>query len=175
VKDRTQRSIHWINQLLNKPVSVIVVLLLLFAYFAYGNAQFQRDNRTLIQNTSQTSKNTNTIIKNLEKAVSSLKSDNERQTRYIKCLLAINGRIVDDAVDAQCQKMADNIGVGDVTKTTLNQTPEPNNQTNTKTTPTLQNTNTTTNNTQDQNPAPGPIKQILGLPVCVPVTNICLR
>lgn len=157
MNDRLKWGIHNANRLLNQPLTIVAVLLLLFAYFALGNAHFEQENRQLLTNTKQSVDNSNTIIKNLQQAVKDLKTDNEHQTRYIACLLALQGRpdLVPMDVQDQCTKMSLNVALDDVTNTTtVIQTPT---------------------NPQPTPPAPvTPPVKILGIQVCVPFTHICI-
>lgn len=124
MKEKIKHRIHQFNTFLNKPIAVIIVLLVLFAYFAYGNAQFSKDNRTLIENTKQSVDLGNKTITNLQQGILDLLASNDRQTRYLGCLLAIQGRndiVVSQDVQAQCEKMSNNLGLGDVTKPTTNE------------------------------------------------------
>lgn len=113
--------IHRLNQALNKPISIILVLLLLFAFFAAQNAQFQKDNRTIIEQTQISAENTNTIVGqlkkvlcedipasqcNLSKAVAELKEDNRVKNNIIICMLQVPQpqRV---PVEENCRKQAE--------------------------------------------------------------------
>lgn len=119
MKESTRLRIHRFNVFLDTPMAVLIALVLLFGYFAVGNIRFERENQHILQSTKDTLDNTSTIIKNLQQAVNDLKADNQRQTRYISCLLALQGRgdLVAPDVQNQCEKMSSNVGINDVTKT----------------------------------------------------------
>lgn len=173
MKLRTKRAIHRANTLLNHPLTVIVVLIFLFTYFAIGNAKFQKDNRTLLVNTQRTSDNTNQIIKNLQQAVTDLRNDNARQTRFISCLLALHGEghLVDGDVSKQCEKMSSRIVLKDVTKQSTTSSQQP---AQAPTTTNKQNSPAQPQNTPQQPPAPSKPVEVLGIPVCVPVIKVCV-
>lgn len=151
MNNKVKRAIHHTNIFLAKPISVAVILLFLFLYFAYANIQFQKDNQVLLKNTKQSVDNSQTIIKNLETAVADLKADNERQTRYIGCLMAVHGQgnQVSDDVKSQCSVMSSGIDITDVTR--------PNNSTQTDD-PSAQDQSTNTDNGQNETP-PGLVKR----------------
>lgn len=114
MEQRTKRIIHNTNQFLNRPITVIIVLLILFGYFAYGNAQFQKDNRTIINQTNKSAANSEIIVNqlkkvlcenipqkdcNLSQAVAQLKMNNDEQT-ILLCKLFLSGNAQLNSEDA---------------------------------------------------------------------------
>jgi len=99
MKKTTKRVIFRVNRWLNKPTTVILILALLFAYFAYGNAQFNKVNQQLLRDTSSSVQNTERIIKDLQTAVTDLKADNGQQT-LILCKIIISGSVAVQGQDA---------------------------------------------------------------------------
>lgn len=118
MKEMTKHYIHRFNAFLSTPVAVLIALVLMFGYFAVGNYHFEKENQQLIANTKKSVDNSSTIIKNLQQAVKDLKTDNEHQTRFISCLLALQGRpdLVAADVQAQCTKMSSHVDLQDVTR-----------------------------------------------------------
>lgn len=114
MKRYIQRAILYSNRFLNQPVTIVIVLILLFIYFAIGNSKFDQQNRDILNDTHHTvdqtkaiAEDTKDIIKNLESAVTDLKADNARQTLIIQCLLVVHGEsqfVTDDAAQA-CAKI----------------------------------------------------------------------
>lgn len=85
------KAINWTNRFVSRTITVVAVLLLLFVYFALGNAKFQKDNRFILNDTAKAVHNTEVIIMDLQEAVDNLKADNARQTLIIQCLLVVHG------------------------------------------------------------------------------------
>lgn len=139
MKHSLKLRIHYLNQLLNKPIVVIIILVLLFAYFAIGNAHFEKENRELLTNTNTAVAQLNQLLCkgipqnkcDLAEAVSELEANSAanteklaRQGREIECLVAFVGANtpIDPSVRAQCQKMAGNVGLDDVSRSSSSTT-----------------------------------------------------
>lgn len=114
MKQQSKRLIHNTNQFLNKPIAVIIVLLLLFVYFAWGNHQFQAQNRTLLLNTNKTTQNTNDIVHGqtdilnaIKKLANDTKLDSNEKTNIIICMLQVPVAMRTNDLQNQCRKQVE--------------------------------------------------------------------
>lgn len=114
MKQHSKRLVHNTNQFLNRPIAVIIVLLLLFAYFAYGNYRFQNENRVLLENTNKTTQNTNDIVHGqtdilnaIKKLANDTKLDSNEKTNIIICMLQVPVSQRTNDLQAQCRKQVE--------------------------------------------------------------------
>lgn len=116
MKEDKKHFVRKVNQFLNRPLVALLAFMLLFGFYAYGNAQNQKDNRILLENTKVIIERLEKQNKALRAGVEELKADNARQTRFIGCLLAIHGEgtLVSDGVREQCEKMSNGVEIDDV-------------------------------------------------------------
>lgn len=129
-KQRIKRLIHNTNQFLNRPIAVIIVLLLLFAYFAWGNFQFQNQNRTLLENTNKTTQNTNDIVHGqtdilnaIKKLANDTKLDSNEKTNIIICMLQVPVALRTDNLQDQCRKQVESQLSNEVAAPTVTASP----------------------------------------------------
>lgn len=172
MKQRLRIFIHDANVFLSRPLVIVAILIVLFSYFAYGNVKFERENQQIIKNTNQAVDNGNAILKAQAQQLQDIKSENEQLKRYVSCLLAIHGQgnLVDNNVQAQCEKMSQAVTFPDVTKQPSTPVPAANtSQTSSGSSQAATSQNENQNSNQNQAPA-----KILGVPVCVPLTHVCV-
>lgn len=163
MRTRAKRVIHRFNIFLSRPIVVIFTLLILFAYFAYGNAQFQKDNRVLLTNTfSIVAKQDQTLD-----AIKSLSLDNKLSSKQlgdtIICMLLVPVSERTPDTQESCRKEAiartpASASSGSTPSQPVTNTP--------KSTSTPQQTNTAT-------PEPEKV-EVLGVPLCVPLLGLCV-
>lgn len=92
---KLRRFTLWLDQSIDGNTGWLIVLAIVF--FGLTNLSFQRDNRTIIENThnaataaAQAAEDTKNILAGQSKAVQDLKDDNEQQTRIL-CRLILRG------------------------------------------------------------------------------------
>lgn len=109
-----RHHIHRLAEFLTRATPIMLIMV--FVFFAYQTAGFQRDNRTIlndtkatVKNTEHISENTHKIIDDLQAAVKDLQADNARQTDLIICVLAIHGETtaVTEADEEACRVLVD--------------------------------------------------------------------
>lgn len=111
MNQRVKWNIHKFNNFLGKPQAVIITLFILFLYFAYGNAQFQRTNRVLLEQTKSASQNTQTIVSKQDQTLAAIKQltlDNKLSSKQlgdtIICMLKIPVADRTDDTATQCRQ-----------------------------------------------------------------------
>lgn len=107
----------WLDRTIDNNAGWLIVLAIVF--FGLANLSFQRDNRTIIENTknaavaaAQAAEDTKNILAGQSKAVDALIADNEQQTRIL-CRLILRGDLdLDPNEEAEieriCQEEIDN-------------------------------------------------------------------
>jgi hypothetical protein len=152
MKRYIQRFIFHANRILNKPMTIVLVLVFLFIYFAIGNVQFQKDNRQLIEATKRSANNTEKIVTKQDEtlqAIKDLATDNKLTAQQlgdtIICMLQVPVSQRTPNTKEDCQKKAVSVS-------------QPSSETNSGTYPSANNQNTfqntPSNNNKNQGTAP---------------------
>lgn len=186
MKARIKRYIHNTNAFLERPIAVILIIALLFFYFAIGNIRFERENHKLIVSTNATTQNTNDIVHGqtdilnaIKKLANDTKLDSNEKTNIIICMLQVP--IAERTADLQekCRISVEHQLSNQTTSTNPGGAQSKSTAVPTTNTSSGQegSQNTTSQDTTQQTlepPKNQPVK-ILGINVCIPIVNICVN
>lgn len=185
MKDQHKLAIHRLNGLLNSPKAVIVVLILLFIFFAQGNVKFEKENQQLLKSTNQTTQNTNNIVKGqtdilnaIKKLANDTKLDSNEKTNIIICMLQVPVAQRTTDLQEKCRKQVED----QLNSQIINSTPVvskialPSPQVSSQKSLPVSSANTAPNvpATQPDNPQPSVIQRITNIPgnIIKSVTNL---
>lgn len=107
--------------------SIIIAVALIVIGFFVALLLFQSQaNQKLLENTKASAENTETIISNQQADLKTIKDEIARLKRFNACLLAVHGQqqLLDEEVEAQCEKMSNGVGIEDVTSRSPTAPPE---------------------------------------------------
>lgn len=118
-----------VNQSLSKPFTLLMVIafiiLCVFLYFVIDNKRIIRETNTAATESAaaavaakNASENSEIIIANQQRDIETVKSELASLKRFSACLLALHdaGELASGDVEAQCDRMAANVELNDVTR-----------------------------------------------------------
>lgn len=96
MNEKHKYRLHRLNQFLNSPIAIIIVLIALFVYFVVSNHAYQAQGRNLLKQTNDNTMSTNRVVKgqtDILNAIKQLASDNKvdsnEKTNIIICMLQV--------------------------------------------------------------------------------------
>lgn len=108
-----------LNDVLYSPVTLLIILGCMFAFFAFKTTSYDKANKDLLTNTNSIILDLKKVLCEgipdeecqLAKAVLDLKADNAKQTAYISCILTVLGQnqIVLPEDKQNCQQMVEGV------------------------------------------------------------------
>lgn len=172
MKEKHKVRLHRINTFLDRPIAVIITLVLLFVYFLVSNHAYQAQGRRLLESTNDNTKSTNQVVKGQSDILQAIKQlaldtklDNNEKTNIIICMLQVPVAQRTTDLQEQCrtevehslsnQTTSTNPG-GSSTTTTPSNSPPSTNLSNPSSTGGTTTNNTTNNTTTTTTPAAKP-------------------
>lgn len=169
MKYTIKRAIHNTNSILDKPITIIVVLLILFAYFAYGNFQFQKNNQNILLGIASIQKKQDQSLQAIKDVTTDTRLTAERQTAIIICMLQVPIEQRTPNLLENCRQKSDRLPVSIIQQAapTIAQKPSASN-------PSQPSATTTPQTPASQPPASKPV-EVMGIPLCVPFVGLCIN
>lgn len=87
MNEPNKRLVRRFSDFIDRPLTVLVILLAFIIYSAWVVTDFQKANQQLIRDTKTSAENSEVIIKKIEQSTEDIKADNLRNTEYLNCLL----------------------------------------------------------------------------------------
>lgn len=114
MNEKHKIRLHRLNQFMNSPYAIILVLLTLFVYFVVSNHAYQVQGRNLLKTTNDNTMNTNRVVKGqtdilnaIKQLASDNKTDSNEKTNIIICMLQVPVAMRTTDLQEQCRKQVE--------------------------------------------------------------------
>lgn len=154
------------DKIIRYPLFTIGILVFLFIYFAIGNAHFQSTNRDILNGIAGVQKKQDETLQAIKDITIDSRLTAEEQTKIILCMLQVPISERTPDVERNCRK--------EVVPTM----PTPSSLDNSSSTdrpPAAAQQPSNDNDSRSNPPEPSPPVRVLGVPVCLPFSDICVR